>query len=81
MLTRLLLWTRPIRYWFDRKPFEYCADRRPIVGLQDKFKGLPMLVVGNGTSLNKTHLDDFDVLNGILFLNIFFTGFFTGVGG
>ena len=71
MLTRLLLWTRPIRYRFDRKTFEYCADRRPIVDLRDKFNGLPMLVGGNGPSLNKTPLDDFSAVPSIGMNKIF----------
>lgn len=59
MLTRLLLRTRPIRYWFDRKTFAFNADCQAIINLRNKYKGLPMLVIGNGPSLNKTPLDEF----------------------
>lgn len=51
--------TRPARYAFDSVTFKMTGDKEPLDALRDRHKGKPMLVVGNGPSLNQTPLDDF----------------------
>lgn len=50
---------RPLRYWFDDLTYKLMADKNALPALKDKYKGQPMLVVGNGPSLNQTPLEDF----------------------
>ena len=59
MLKKLLFWSRPFRYWLDNFAYEKSADHSPLKKLKDIYKGQPMIIVGNGPSLNKTPLDDF----------------------
>lgn len=51
--------TRPARYLLESTMYRMMADKGPLLALKDKYAGQPMLVVGNGPSLNKTPLDDF----------------------
>lgn len=55
----LIAAVRPIRYKFDELSYRLFADEKPLLALKDKHKGKPMLVVGNGPSLNRTPLEDF----------------------
>lgn len=50
---------RPVRYWVEAKLFWRTEHARSLSQLKDKFQGRPMLVVGNGPSLNHTPLDEF----------------------
>ncbi|MEP0069097.1 hypothetical protein [Pyruvatibacter sp.] len=59
MLRHLLGWTKPARYAADSLLFNARNKSNALEPLKDKFKGQPLLVVGNGPSLNKTPLDDF----------------------
>jgi len=56
---KLLALSRPARYAFDSAAFRLLGDSAPLAALKDRHKGRPMLVVGNGPSLNQTPLDDF----------------------
>lgn len=55
----LISLTRPARYAFDNMAFKMTGDPAPLAALRDRHKGEPMLVVGNGPSLNQTPLDQF----------------------
>lgn len=59
MIKKLIFWSKPIRYRLDRLTYKSLADRKPIQKLKNCLKDCPMLVVGNGPSLNKTPLDEF----------------------
>lgn len=51
--------TKPLRYWLNSKIYRIYGDPNPLLTLKDRYKGQPMLVVGNGPSLNVTPLNDF----------------------
>lgn len=51
--------TKPARYAFDSVTFKMTGDQEPLDALRDRHKGKPMLVVGNGPSLNQTPLERF----------------------
>lgn len=51
--------TRPLRYFIDNATYRFRADKARIGALRNKYVGQPMLVVGNGPSLNSTPLDRF----------------------
>lgn len=61
LTTALIHATRPARYAYDDLMFRRFAnrDRDRLRSLKDRFAGKPMLVVGNGPSLNQTPLDRF----------------------
>ncbi len=59
MLRELVMSTRAPRYFVDKVSFKTTASKSQLESLKDKHKGKPMLVVGNGPSLNKTPLNDF----------------------
>ena len=59
MIKSLISATRPIRYWYDQLSFSRSGLADELAELRGKFEGRPMLVVGNGPSLNKTPLDRF----------------------
>lgn len=59
MITKLVLLTKRPRHLFDYFTYHLFGDKRPILDLKDRYQGKPMLVVGNGPSLNQTPLDDF----------------------
>lgn len=58
-IKRLISSTRPVRYAADAALYSLLADKSALLSLRDKHKGSPMLVVGNGPSLNQTPLDKF----------------------
>jgi hypothetical protein len=51
--------TRPARYLASAIAYRLLADKGRLAALRDIHLGRPMLVVGNGPSLNTTPLDDF----------------------
>jgi hypothetical protein len=55
----LLSATQPFRYWVSSQLYKRYGDPAPLLALKDAYKGQPMLVVGNGPSLNETPFDDF----------------------
>ncbi len=59
MLKRLLLWTRPLRYYIDGLTYKRSDESGRLAALRNRYEGRPMLIVGNGPSLNSTPLDDF----------------------
>jgi len=59
MLRQFLGWTKSTRYAIDDALYKAYGDQSALVELRDIYKGQPMLVVGNGPSLNKTPLDEF----------------------
>ncbi len=59
MLSTVISATRPVRYRWDQITFRRSADTSALVEQKDRYRGRPMLVVGNGPSLNKTPLDEF----------------------
>lgn len=56
---KLISTTKPLRYWLDSKLYNLRCDKTPLMQLKDLHYGKPMLVVGNGPSINKTPLEDF----------------------
>jgi hypothetical protein len=56
---RIIAATRPARYVLGSLLFKTFANTELLVAQRDRFRGEPMLVVGNGPSLNHTPLDDF----------------------
>lgn len=56
---------RPLRYWFDGVSYKHLADKLALGALKGRHQGQPMLVVGNGPSLNHTPLEDFAALPAI----------------
>lgn len=59
MLRHIILSTRSIRYGLDRLTYSAFCDQCELEKLRGKFAGKPILVVGNGPSLNQTPLDRF----------------------
>lgn len=51
--------TKPLRYWVNSQLYRMYGDDSELKKLKDRHSGKPMLVVGNGPSLNKTPFDDF----------------------
>lgn len=51
--------TKPLRYWGNSQLYRMFGDPEPLNALKNRHEGKPMLVVGNGPSLNQTPLDDF----------------------
>lgn len=54
----IIFLTKPIRYWWDSVTYTR-KRRKKLESLKDKFKGQPLIIVGNGPSLNKTPLGEF----------------------
>jgi hypothetical protein len=59
MIRHLLSRTRSFRYTLDGWLYRAFCNKVPLEQLKDAHRGKPMLVVGNGPSLNITPLDDF----------------------
>ena len=56
---RLIDATRPARYAIDSASYRLMCDKNALKELKDVYHRRPLLVVGNGPSLNKTPLDKF----------------------
>lgn len=52
----ILSTTRPIRYYIDCFLYKHSNNSLALSDFKDKYKGRPLLVIGNGPSLNKTPL-------------------------
>lgn len=59
LFQRLIQATKPLRYRLDNFLYAGSPERDHIASLKDAYKGRPILIVGNGPSLNKTPLEDF----------------------
>ena len=61
MHNKILFFSKSLRYWMDSVSYrkKYRHGNNAIDVLKNKYKGSPMLVIGNGPSLNKTPLEDF----------------------
>lgn len=59
MLRSLSQATRGVRYYFDGLTYPMAQRRRLHIKLRDRCKGQPLLIVGNGPSLNDTPLEKF----------------------
>jgi hypothetical protein len=55
----LLRWTYHPRYFLAGVTYSLSNQREKLSELKDKYAGKPMLLVGNGPSLNRTPLDQF----------------------
>lgn len=65
MIKLAIALTKPLRYWLDKNSyFSKCGDSN-FAALENKYKGKPLLVIGNGPSLNKTPLDEFKHVHSI----------------
>ncbi len=71
MLRSILIRSRPVRYLFDNITYRCFSSRNSLSKLKNIYKGRPMLVVGNGPSLNKTPLDNFSAVPSIGMNKIF----------
>lgn len=59
MLRALSQATRGLRYRYDGLTYRAAERQRPLASLRDSRKGQPLLIVGNGPSLNSTPLNSF----------------------
>lgn len=60
MIQKIIKLIRPFRYWYDKKTFQKSFHAEEIEKMRDKVKGRPLLIVGNGPSLNNTPLNCFN---------------------
>lgn len=65
MLKKILSVTQPARYWMDKVSFKKSPARNHLKDLRGACAGKPMLVVGNGPSLNDSPLDEFSSIPAI----------------
>lgn len=65
MRTAIRLATVRPRYWMEEKLYERSDDRLSVESLAGSHQGLPLLIVGNGPSINVTPLDDFSSIPSI----------------
>lgn len=59
---KLIEIVRPIRYYFESLLYKKSSNKKSkdaLNSLNGKYKGKPLIIVGNGPSLNKTPLHDF----------------------
>ena len=56
---KLLLKTYKIRYSFNALSYGLLYNAKRLKSLKNFYKDMPMIVVGNGPSLNVTPLDDY----------------------
>lgn len=61
----LVMATKDIRYYFDGLTYRAAGRKHHLGSLQNRCKGRPLLVVGNGPSLNNTPLDEFEGVQSI----------------
>lgn len=61
----ILAATKPVRYYIDGLLYKNSGKYRDISDFKDIYKGKPLLVIGNGPSLNKTPLNDYTGLPAI----------------
>jgi hypothetical protein len=57
---KIIVFTKPFRYWLDGVTFRHGKRAEELRKLSGSLKGKPLLIVGNGPSLNKTPLDRFE---------------------
>ena len=57
---KIIDFTKPFRYWLDEVIFRFGKRGEELRNLSGSLKGKPLLIVGNGPSLNKTPLDRFE---------------------
>ena len=50
---------KPLRYFVEEMTYRAADDTRALASWRNRYQGKPMLVVGNGPSLNETPLDEF----------------------
>lgn len=60
LFKKIIVFTKPFRYWLDRVTFRFRKKGEELLGLGGSLRGKPLLIVGNGPSLNKTPLDNFE---------------------
>mgnify|MGYP000026219829 FL=1 len=60
MLKKILIITKSLRYWLDKITYNLSTNNKELQQLRNKVKGKPLLIVGNGPSLNNTPLDSFN---------------------
>lgn len=56
---RLVWFLKPLRYWCEGKLYRRRSNDAWLEEWKDRFRGQPMLIIGNGPSLNKTPLEEF----------------------
>ena len=52
--------TKPFRYWLDKVTYKLSANSEELQKHRNMVEGRPLLIVGNGPSLNNTPLDSFN---------------------
>jgi hypothetical protein len=65
VLKSLIMATKGIRYYFDGLTYRAAGRQHLLASLRDSCKGQPLLIVGNGPSLNSTPLDKFQGVRSI----------------
>lgn len=58
-LIKLYLKTFRLRYFFNSLSYYVFYNKNNLEYLRNSYRGKPLLIVGNGPSLNKTPLDNF----------------------
>jgi hypothetical protein len=59
MRTAIRMATVRPRYWVEEQLYKRSVARADVEALRDRYRGLPLVVVGNGPSLNATPLESF----------------------
>ncbi|MEO9635228.1 MAG: hypothetical protein ABJF89_10000 [Parasphingorhabdus sp.] len=65
MLRWIIGLTKPVRYKVEDMLYRRSSEKEHLAGLKDKYKGKPLLIVGNGPSINKTPLERFNAIASI----------------
>jgi hypothetical protein len=60
MIKKILHITKPLRFWYDKITYQRSSNFEEIKKLCGEVKGKPLLIVGNGPSLNNTPLNKFN---------------------
>jgi hypothetical protein len=65
MLRWIIGLTKPVRYKVEEMLFLRSSEKEHLASLKDIYKGQPLLIVGNGPSINKTPLERFNSIASI----------------
>jgi hypothetical protein len=65
MLSKFIQLTIPLRYRFDALTYNNSHNVKALSSIKNKFYKKPILIIGNGPSLNKTPLDEFKCIPSI----------------
>jgi hypothetical protein len=58
LIKNIINWSKPFRYAVDKKTYSLSKFPQEVVQLKDSLLNQPLMIVGNGPSLNQTPLDE-----------------------